>query len=402
MTHVSSHCSVHVVWWRSFTLNSRPFWTTTTSLAHHLLYLQETKMILPHEPKSKRQSSLRWVLKHGGVSATIILFLLLLSCNLKLFQNTTPLFDEEPTKDEGGGSFISTKWNPNLSKCTLPGVKYSGSTMQPRVALEYIKKITQGGWENIERGSGPVDLVGFFTMFLSKLQHKAGIFGSVCELGVHHGRYTSTLFITAREHEKLIVADVFGQQEKNVDNSGLGDKEKFLASLAEYGLSSSDLHTLFTGSTEEIPKDWSVQEGFEQFRLISVDAGHTSILTRNDLLLSTCNLLQGGVVVIDDLYHPHWHGVTEGMHQFFSSMTEPYDLYPFLHCEQKLFMTNDREKHGKYYEALAKDARFTSFLIPHARKYGGSTEFLMNGVPFLQCDGRGDVDVASLWTAEAY
>jgi hypothetical protein len=90
------------------------------------------------------------------------------------------------------------------SLCHGATTEYAPASMKPKVAQENAVKVARGGYSQIGKGSAEVDLVGLFVTFISKIQHEHGIYGSVGELGVHHGRFTSTLFITARENEKLI------------------------------------------------------------------------------------------------------------------------------------------------------------------------------------------------------
>eukprot|EP00978_Attheya_sp_CCMP212_P011538 scaffold28492_cov50-Attheya_sp.AAC.2 len=291
-------------------------------------------------------------------------------------------------------------WYPDLKNCNGQGLKYAAYSKASKVGTVNAVKIAKGGWDLIPQGSGGMRHSGAFCMKISQIQHESGLFGTVAELGVHYGRFTSALFITARKTEKLVVADVFEQQDKNIDGSGHGNKEGFMKGLEVYGLTEKDLHTIYTGSTDELKNNWSQEAGFEQFRFISVDAGHTAILTRNDLLISTCNLLKGGVVVLDDLFHFHWPGVTEGMFQFFNTMDDQHQLYPFLLCDEKLFMTNDRDFHGKYYNVLKHDPLFSPLLVESAAKVGGSNEFEFNGVPYLKCIHVNDID--EIWASTVY
>jgi len=93
----------------------------------------------------------------------------------------------------------------------------------------------------------------------------------------------SSSMVTASGPFQCIVADLFEQQEKTIDESGRGDKKRFLKGIKTYGLKETDLHTAFTGSTNELPFDWS---SYARFRLISVDASHTGELTFNDLQIA--------------------------------------------------------------------------------------------------------------------
>ena len=185
-----------------------------------------------------------------------------------------------------------------------------GATMESRVGIIKARQIANGGYEKIQPGSGPVSFVGLFVMALSKLQHKRGLFGSVGELGVHHGRFTVVLYITARTTEKLVAVDIFMQQGKNQDGSGEGDLERFFAALKYVDIGKDDLDVLHIGGTTELPFDWHERQEFEPFRMVSVDAGHTAVLTYNDLEVSACSTMSGGIIILDDFFHPHWTGVT--------------------------------------------------------------------------------------------
>jgi hypothetical protein len=277
------------------------------------------------------------------------------------------------------------------------------ASSQSKLSTQHIHDFCDGGYLKIARGSGDVLLVGPIITALSKQQHETGIYGSLAEIGVHHGRFTGFLFITARTTEKLVVADLFEKlQHQNVDKSGLGDKRRFLQGLQVYGLSQEDLHTLHVGSTDEIPFDWSDKAGFEAFRMISVDGGHTAALTFNDLQLAFCNLLAGGIVILDDFFHSVWPGVTEGVFQFMSMGPEP-EVYPFLSCENKLFLTNDKASHDLYYNRLLETAGPLVSMYAH-EKLRGKLKFEMNGVNYLRCT-RGnstDHDIRSLWKDLSY
>ena len=277
-----------------------------------------------------------------------------------------------------------------LEECPAATTKlthYANASMISKVSYAQQKDFVMGGFEKIDKGSGDYKLVGPIAMKLSKLQHEAGIFGTVAELGVHHGRFTGALFITARETEKLLAADLFEDlQYQNVDVSGYGNKEAFVRGLQSYGLQETDLHLIYTGSTEDIPFDWHIRSQFEPFRMISVDAGHTAGLTFNDLEIAFCNSLKGAVVILDDFFHNLWPGVTEGFFQF-AEMGPVEGVYPFLRCEGKNFVTNDKELHQKYYKALRNEPKFKLFLNAYAHQVrGNKVKYMMNGVEYLKCD----------------
>ena len=118
-------------------------------------------------------------------------------------------------------------------------------------------------------------------------------------------------------------------------------------------------------------------------------------------MLAACNLLEGGIAVLDDVFHSNWFGVTEGMFQYMGNAVEPNQLFPFLYCDGKMFFTNDIAYHAKYYKALKGESRFESIMHTDAVLWGGSSEFLMNDVNFLRCK-RGDANVKDIWTSMIY
>ena len=152
---------------------------------------------------------------------------------------------------------------------------YAPASYHPRISLNDQRHFALGGYSKIAKGSGEVNACGPIISLLSRLQHSQGIYGTLAEFGVHHGRFTGFLFTTARTTEKLLVGDLFAQQDKNVDKSGLGDKKMFLQGLLTYGLHPRALHAVVEASTDELPFDFSRKAHAEPFRMVSVDASHT-------------------------------------------------------------------------------------------------------------------------------
>lgn len=282
---------------------------------------------------------------------------------------------------------------------------FAPASMNSKIPYNWQKNFVFKGYKEIDKGSGDYNLVGPVTMKLSKVQHEQGIFGTVAEVGVHHGRFTGALFITARETEKLVAADLFEElQHQNVDVSGFGNRQAFNRGLSTYGLNETDVHLIHTGSTEDLPFDWHEQEDFDPFRLISVDAGHTAELTYNDLGVAFCNAARGAIVILDDFFHNLWPGVTEGFFQF-ANMGPVEGVYPFLRCEGKNFVTNDKTMHNHYYKMLRSEPKFKLFLNAYAHQVRGSkVKYMMNGVEYLKCDtGKLSRDTMELmWNSLVY
>lgn len=128
-------------------------------------------------------------------------------------------------------------------------------------------------------------------------------------------------------------------------------------------------------------------------------------LTFNDLQLSFCNLLIGGIVILDDWFHSTWPGVVEGYYRFVDQ--GPVDeVFPFLICESKLFVTNSQAAHERYYHALLEDPDLSPLLSPYAHeKERGKLLYEMNGVHYLKCQPRQEMTIADIqrvWVQRVY
>jgi len=78
----------------------------------------------------------------------------------------------------------------------------------------------------------PVDAYAF-GMF-DEIQKQEGIGGNLFEVGVHHGKTAIFLARAAAPPEVVGVCDVFESQELNVDHSGEGSRELFLANMRSH------------------------------------------------------------------------------------------------------------------------------------------------------------------------
>ncbi|KAL7558360.1 hypothetical protein ACA910_004025 [Epithemia clementina (nom. ined.)] len=276
--------------------------------------------------------------------------------------------------------------------------------------------VREGLYENIGKGSGSYHVAGVVLHTMSQVQHsKLGIFGTVGEIGVHHGRFTSFLYMTAQETEPLIAVDLFeALQDENVDMSGMGSLKRFVESLSLYGLGESDVQTFTTSSLDLDVEGSSWLADKPGIRLLSVDGGHTAEITRNDLRLAFCNLLPGGIVVLDDWFNPPWPGVVEGFFQFANldnhiglndhaasaaAAAEPQVVYPFLLCENKLYLTNDREAHDLFLQTILNDPFLGQWVSMYAKvghiRARSWPYFMVNGTRYVRCRTKTELPLAN-------
>nr|WP_321983625.1 class I SAM-dependent methyltransferase [uncultured Lichenicoccus sp.] len=161
----------------------------------------------------------------------------------------------------------------------------------------------------------------------------AGLCGDVCEIGVHHGRLFLVLANATIRGERAVAVDVFDDQQKNIDQSGSGDRAIFERHLACYaGMADVDI---IAGSSLELER-----LGFlsRRFRFVSIDGGHTAAIVANDLRVAERTLLPGGIVALDDILSSHWTGVLTGLAAYVQAggMLVPFALVP-----NKLLLTTD-------------------------------------------------------------
>lgn len=137
--------------------------------------------------------------------------------------------------------------------------------------------------------------------------------GAVAEIGVHHGKSFIALAL-ANNGQRAYAIDIFGKQHLNADKSGSGDYNIFLRNLRRHGLDPQAITIDSRLSTEVAPAD--ILDAVGEVRFFHVDGGHTFAACHNDLELADQVLSQDGVVVVDDVFNPHWPEVAQALHVF--------------------------------------------------------------------------------------
>ncbi len=139
-------------------------------------------------------------------------------------------------------------------------------------------------------------------------QVQQGVGGDVCEIGVHHGKLFIVLANATVAGEAAVAVDVFDQQEKNIDQSGRGDRAVFEGHVAAYAPGAA-LHVIQGSSLDLHTPEFLAK----RFRFVSIDGGHTAAAAENDLWLAQHTLTDGGIVALDDILSAHWTGVLTGL-----------------------------------------------------------------------------------------
>ena len=84
-------------------------------------------------------------------------------------------------------------------------------------------------------------------------------------------------------------------------------------------------------------------------------------------------LTNGGIIILDDYFHCHWPGVSEGTLSYF--LTTNTKLIPFALSPNKTYFTNTQEFSKKYHDYLTKN--FSNKIIKH-------TKFLDNEIVIIE------------------
>lgn len=172
--------------------------------------------------------------------------------------------------------------------------------------------------------------------------------GSVGEIGVHHGRLFILLYLLAEPNERAFAIDIFEAQHLNVDGSGEGDRTIFEGHLRRIG-ADMDRIDILAESSLEVSAD-RLRRITGPVRLFSVDGGHTTPIALNDLALAEATLVDGGVVILDDVFQSLWPGVSAALARYLLGGGR---LVPFAVCPEKVLLTQPEHRRRLMLEVSA-------------------------------------------------
>ena len=179
-------------------------------------------------------------------------------------------------------------------------------------------------------------------------QNQSNIYGSVGEIGVHHGKLFILLNLLTREDEHSFAIDLFDEQKENIDRSGLGDLRIFKSNLDNYATNNQNIEILSMNSLD-LDKNFYRETSSKKFRLFSIDGGHHYKAVINDLKIAEEVIVEGGVVLLDDLLNPLWIEVVSA---YSSYKLKGGKLVAFAITKDKLYLTNSKKHAEGYQEAL--------------------------------------------------
>lgn len=166
------------------------------------------------------------------------------------------------------------------------------------------------------------------------VQRRNEIPGGVAEIGVHHGKFFIGLQLLLSDEQRALAIDVFGDQHLNVDGSGEGDRDKFVANVKRW----ASTNRLVVHQADSTRLDGAAVRELagSSVRLFSVDGGHTEEIVFSDMQLAEACLTPGGVVIADDVFNERWPGVSVGTLHYLENRA---GLVPFAIGFNKVFLT---------------------------------------------------------------
>jgi hypothetical protein len=216
-----------------------------------------------------------------------------------------------------------------------------------RVTVE-LSDYVRSGSKSVEGWLARVD--GQLILEIMNCQREHRVAGAAAEIGVHHGRSFIALCLGLADQEKAYAIDVFEDQAKNLDRSGLGDRTQFEANLERFGIEWDRVIIDARASDEVTPED--IVSAVGPVRIFSVDGGHWREIVRSDLELAVSVLSKQGVIALDDFMRPEWPDVSFGLFDWFESSNKT--IVPFAIGFNKLYLCH-REHVGTYQSAIVTD-----------------------------------------------
>jgi Methyltransferase domain len=186
------------------------------------------------------------------------------------------------------------------------------------------------------------------------LQHqsKTGVLGSLCEIGVHHGKLFFLLALARQSNEKALAIDLFEDDAINTNTRHAGRDRALFINARRLGIDLSEAEKFKTSSLE-IKFEEILNRTGGPVRFFSVDGSHLYEPVVNDLQLAERSLCPDGIIAVDDFFNLEWPDVTFAAYDFLRHSSA--DLTPFALTPSKLYLA-PRPAAESYKEALESGA----------------------------------------------
>jgi len=244
-----------------------------------------------------------------------------------------------------------------LSKMSLP-LEYSTSVKKNLEFMGMGAEVIESSYDKY-LGGGFNEVNGWVVKTLPEFMRVLDVDwnkeGGVAEIGVYMGRFFLLLRNMIDTQEPSYAIDIFEDQHLNSDsNGGRGSSAKFKENLKNYDNFAGKGVTLIKGDSTSGKTQAEISALIEpgSIRYFSIDGGHTKTHTINDLKLAEKYVSDTGIVILDDITHPHWLGVMDGLVEYLRSFPT---LIPFAIGHNKLFLCK-YPYHSQYLEVVGKSA----------------------------------------------
>jgi hypothetical protein len=213
-----------------------------------------------------------------------------------------------------------------------------------------LREYVTDGYRTVD-GWGVDDALIRLFLALDRAQRANGVSGNLLEIGVHHGRTFILLALMAADGERAHAIDLFEDQARNLDHSGLGDSGAFADNMRRHAPGAAYM----THAGDSLFLDFAAV-GIGAVRFAHIDGAHYVDAVVSDLTKVQEVMVPGGVVVVDDFLHSGFPGVGEGCHRYLLGAM-PRRLVPFAVGRNKLFLTT-HSHHQQWLRVL------TEVLVP--------------------------------------
>jgi methyltransferase family protein len=197
-----------------------------------------------------------------------------------------------------------------------------------------LDRYAHGGFDKVEGWCNPHILS--IVAHLAAFHESIGFEGSAVEIGVHHGRFFLALHGAVNGRPSMAI-DVFEDQASNIDRSGAGSLARFKANCTEFAdkpqniiIEARDSLAIRQSDVVALSKKISLAQFF------SIDGGHTKQHVVNDYRIAEQMTSQAGIIIVDDITHPGWPGVMEGVCRLYILDTPKF--VPIAIGHNKLFL----------------------------------------------------------------
>ena len=202
-----------------------------------------------------------------------------------------------------------------------------GKTLHPPTRSEYLRK-------HMHRVPGYLrDPDAAVIAALLAWQEKIGMFGHLCEIGVHHGRLFLLLALSRQANERSLAIDLFEDDEIN-QGVHSGRKGGLFRQTSRLDIDLSPAEIL-KGSSLELTADEILSRTGGPVRFFSVDGGHMFHHVENDLKLAHACLAANGVIAADDFFYIKWPEVSFAVFDFLRATP---DVVPVFATNRKLYI----------------------------------------------------------------